>query len=84
MVGCDQESTKEPLFTWGGYSQLGRRTAIKCDAAFAHLEGIHTLNMSHCNQATSTYAVFADLTDIHNLKEGNRSRFEKKSTHRLP
>ena len=40
------------------------------DAAFAHLSGIHTLNMSECNQAGITDAAFAHLRGIHTLIMG--------------
>ena len=37
------------------------------DAAFVHLKGIHTLDMSACPQATITDAAFAHLKGIHSL-----------------
>ena len=37
------------------------------DGAFAHLAGIHTLDMSWCDQATITDAAFAHLAGIHTL-----------------
>jgi hypothetical protein len=37
------------------------------DAAFAHLRGIHTLDMSGCNQSTITDAAFAHLAGIQRL-----------------
>ena len=37
------------------------------DAAFAHLRGIHTLDMSGCKQAGITDAAFAHLRGIHTL-----------------
>jgi hypothetical protein len=37
------------------------------DAAFIHLRGIHTLNMSYCRQATITNAAFVHLRGIHTL-----------------
>ena len=37
------------------------------DADFAHLAGIHTLNMSWCSQAGITDAAFAHLAGIHTL-----------------
>jgi hypothetical protein len=37
------------------------------DAAFAHLAGIHTLDMSWCRQATITDVAFAHLAGIHTL-----------------
>jgi hypothetical protein len=37
------------------------------DAAFVHLKGIHTLDMSHCNQETITDAAFKHLKGIHTL-----------------
>ena len=37
------------------------------DAAFVHLRGIHTLHISHCNQATITDAAFVHLRGIHTL-----------------
>jgi hypothetical protein len=40
------------------------------DAAFANLAGIHTLDMSFCNQGTITDAAFAHLAGIHTLKMG--------------
>ena len=38
------------------------------DAAFVHLRGIHTLNMSESNQSTITDAAFVHLRWIHTLK----------------
>jgi hypothetical protein len=37
------------------------------DAAFAHLEEIHTLNVKGCNQRTVTAAAFPPLAGISNL-----------------
>ena len=37
------------------------------DADFVHFRGIHTLNMSWCNQATITDGAFAHLAGIHTL-----------------
>ena len=37
------------------------------DAAFVHLRGIHTLNMSRCNQATIMDAAFVHLRGIQSL-----------------
>jgi hypothetical protein len=37
------------------------------DAAFAHLRGIHTLDMSYCSQDTITPAAFMHLRGIHAL-----------------
>ena len=37
------------------------------DADFAHFEGIHTLDMSHCSQAGITDGAFVHLTGIHTL-----------------
>ena len=37
------------------------------DAAFAHLTGIRTLDMSYCNQAGITDMAFAHLAGIHTL-----------------
>ena len=37
------------------------------DAAFVHLRGIHTLDMSYCNQETITDAAFVHLRGIHTL-----------------
>ena len=41
------------------------------NAAFAHLAGIHTLNMSSCDQNTITDAAFSHLTGIHTLAMAN-------------
>ncbi len=41
------------------------------DGAFAHLAGIHTLNMRYCNQATITDAAFAPLAGICELDVRN-------------
>ena len=38
------------------------------DAAFAHLRGIHRLNMSLCSQVSITGASFAHLAGIHRLR----------------
>ena len=40
------------------------------DAAFAHLAGIHTLNMIGCSQATISDAAFSHLAGIHTLIMG--------------
>ena len=45
---------------------MPRRTG----AAFAHLCGIHTLNMSLCEQDSITDAAFAHLRGIHTLHMG--------------
>jgi hypothetical protein len=37
------------------------------DAAFVHLKGIHTLNMSECSQLTITDSAFVHLKSIHTL-----------------
>ncbi len=37
------------------------------DAGFAHLVGIHTLNMGGCDQVTITDAAFTHLAGIHTL-----------------
>jgi hypothetical protein len=37
------------------------------DAAFQHLEGIHKLDMSYCDQETITDAAFVHLNGIHTL-----------------
>jgi hypothetical protein len=44
------------------------------DAAFAHLRGVHTLDMSVCRQATITDAAFAHLRGIHTLDMGGCSQ----------
>jgi len=38
------------------------------DAAFVHLAGIHTLNISFCVQAGITDSAFAHLAGIHRLR----------------
>jgi len=43
-------------------------SSLITDMAFVHLNGIHTLNMSFCNQPTITDAAFANLKGIDTLK----------------
>ena len=38
------------------------------DAAFVHLAGIDTLDMSYCDQDTITDAAFVNLAGIHTLE----------------
>jgi hypothetical protein len=45
----------------------GRHNAI-VDADFVHFEGIHTLDMSRCDQVGITDAAFVHLKGIHTLK----------------
>ena len=35
------------------------------DAAFAHLSGLHTLDMSNCSQSSITDAAFVHLGAVH-------------------
>ena len=37
------------------------------DVDFSHLAGVHTLNMSNCNQSSITDAAFSHLAGIHTL-----------------
>ena len=46
------------------------RCKLVTDAAFVQLRGIHTLDMSGCNQATITDAAFVHLRGIHSLYMG--------------
>ena len=45
------------------------------DAAFVHLQGIHTLSMTGCTQATVTDRVFSYFKDIRVLSARNCPQF---------
>ena len=47
--------------------EAGASTNDFTDADFAHLAGVHTLDMSRCNQATITDGAFAHLAGVHTL-----------------
>ena len=57
---CARLRGRRSLDTSGGRWQFN-------DAAFAHLAGIHTLDMNFCDQATITDGAFVHLAGNHTL-----------------
>ena len=74
MTGC-QNITNDGLALVADGRNLHTLNITGCrnltNTAFAYLAGIHTLNMSSCDQNTITNAAFAHLAGIHTLDMSN-------------
>ena len=84
----DDEQIHSSLAAWRACFPRALRANIEgrtdlTDAAFVHLAGIHTLDMSWCDQATITDAVLVHLEGAHRLEAFGCDQLDRVTVSRL-